>query len=85
MVKPIKGRCLALAEDSVLSFLVGWFGLHSQLKSKAPFTISSYALRTQEWSNLARDGVSRLRKTPPLVSFLVGWLVVGKDHITRDR
>jgi hypothetical protein len=37
-------------------------------------TISSNAFRTQEWSNLARDDVSRLRKTPPLVSFLVGLL-----------
>jgi hypothetical protein len=31
----------------------------------------------QEWSNLARDDVWRLRKTPPLVSFLVGWLSRG--------
>jgi hypothetical protein len=42
---------------------------------KAPFTISSNAFLTQEWSNLARDDVWRLRKTLPLVSFLVGWLV----------
>jgi hypothetical protein len=27
----------------------------------------------QEWFNLARDDVWRLRKTTPLVSFLVGW------------
>jgi hypothetical protein len=27
----------------------------------------------QEWFNLPRD-VLRLRRTPPLVSFLVGWL-----------
>jgi hypothetical protein len=39
---------------------------------KAPFTIYSNALRTQEWSDLTRDDVSRLRKTPPLVSILVG-------------
>jgi hypothetical protein len=38
------------------------------------FTISSNAFRTQEWSNVARDDVSRLRKTPPLVSFF-GWSV----------
>jgi hypothetical protein len=37
--------------------------------------MSSNAFRTQEWSNLARDDASRLRKPPPLVSFLVGWLV----------
>jgi hypothetical protein len=42
---------------------------------KAPFTISSNAFRTQEWLYLARDDVSRLRETPPLVSFYVGWLV----------
>jgi hypothetical protein len=33
---------------------------------------------THEWTNLTRDDVLRLRKTPPLVSFmvgLVGWLV----------
>jgi hypothetical protein len=41
---------------------------------KSPFTISSNAFRTQEWLNLARDDVWRLRKTPPLVNFLVGWL-----------
>jgi hypothetical protein len=41
---------------------------------KAPFTISSNAFRAQKWSNLARDDVWRLRKTPPSVSFLVGWL-----------
>jgi hypothetical protein len=29
----------------------------------------------QEWLDLARDDVSRLRLTPPLVSLLVGWLV----------
>jgi hypothetical protein len=40
---------------------------------KAPFTISSNAFSTQEWSNLARDDVWRLRKTTPLVSFF-GWL-----------
>jgi hypothetical protein len=35
---------------------------------------SSYAFRTQEWFNLARDDVVRLRRTAPLVSFF-GWLV----------
>jgi hypothetical protein len=30
---------------------------------------------TQELSNLAGDDVWRLRNTPPLVSFMVGWLV----------
>jgi hypothetical protein len=29
----------------------------------------------QEWSNLTRDDLWRLRKTPPFVSFLAGWLV----------
>jgi hypothetical protein len=43
---------------------------------KAPFTISSHAFRRQKWSNLARDSVLRLHKTPPLVSFLVCWLLV---------
>jgi hypothetical protein len=41
---------------------------------KATLTISKNAFRTQERSNLARDDVWRFRKTPPLVSFLVGWL-----------
>jgi hypothetical protein len=48
--------------------------------STASFTISSNAFRTQEWSNLARNDVWRMRNTPPLVSFLVGWfgwLLVG--------
>jgi hypothetical protein len=30
--------------------------------------------------NLARDDVWRLRKTPPLVSFLVGWFLVGPAY-----
>jgi hypothetical protein len=29
----------------------------------------------QEWFELARDDVLRLRRAPPLVSFLVAWLV----------
>jgi streptomycin 6-kinase len=33
------------------------------------FTISSNLFRMQEWSNLARDNVSRLRPSLPLVSF----------------
>jgi hypothetical protein len=41
---------------------------------KAPFTNSSHVFLTQEWYNLARDDVLRLRKTPPLVR-LLGWLV----------
>jgi hypothetical protein len=36
------------------------------------FTISSSTFHTQEWSNLARHDVSRLRLTLPLVSILVG-------------
>jgi hypothetical protein len=40
---------------------------------KAASTICSNAFRTQEWSNLEREDVSCLRKTPPLVSFLVAW------------
>jgi hypothetical protein len=40
---------------------------------KAPFTISSFAFRTEKWSNLAMDDVLLLRRTPPLASFLVGW------------
>jgi hypothetical protein len=41
------------------------------------FTLSSYAFRTQEWLNLARDDVLLLRGTPSLVTifgWLVGWL-----------
>jgi hypothetical protein len=32
------------------------------------------AFRTQEWFNLARDNELHLCRTPPLVSFLDGWL-----------
>jgi hypothetical protein len=48
---------------------------------KALFTIPSNAFRTQEWCNLATDDVLRLRKTSPLVTFLVGWLagMAGED------
>jgi hypothetical protein len=49
---------------------------------KAPFTISSNAFRTQEWSDLSRDNVLRLLKTLPLVSFLFGWLL-GKWLVVR--
>jgi hypothetical protein len=45
---------------------------------KAPFTISGHAFHMEELSNLVRDDVSRLWKTLPLGSFLVGWLV-GQD------
>jgi hypothetical protein len=41
---------------------------------KAPFTVSSNGFHTQEWSNLAKDDVSRLLETPSLVSFMVGRL-----------
>jgi hypothetical protein len=37
----------------------------------------------QEWSNLARDDVWRLRKTPPVVSFLIGWLESGLHLFTE--
>jgi hypothetical protein len=44
------------------------------LRRKALFTIFSNAFRTQEWSQIARDDVPRLRLTPALISFF-GWLV----------
>jgi hypothetical protein len=52
--------------------------------------ISSYAFRTQEWFNLARDDVVRQRRTLTLVSFfgwLVFWLVggVGWIRLAPDR
>jgi hypothetical protein len=56
---------------------------------RQPFTNPSNAFRTQEWSNLARDNVSRLRTTPPLVNFLIVWFVVslrkstGMLHVSR--
>jgi hypothetical protein len=34
----------------------------------------------QEWLDLARDDVSRLRLTPPLVSLLVGSLVFTDSY-----
>jgi hypothetical protein len=42
---------------------------------KALFFCSINAFRTQEWFNLATDDVLRLRKTPPLVTILLGWLL----------
>jgi hypothetical protein len=53
----------------------------TQFQFKAPFTISSNAFRTQEWLDLARDDVSRLRLTLPLVKFF-GWLV-GASYMTH--
>jgi hypothetical protein len=44
------------------------------------FTVSSNVFRTQEWPNLARDDVSRLRLTLTLLGFLVGWWLVGLVH-----
>jgi hypothetical protein len=41
---------------------------------KAPFTVCSNVFLAQEWSNLERDDVLRLLKSPPLGTFLVGWL-----------
>jgi hypothetical protein len=53
---------------------------------KAPVIISSYALHTQEWSNLTRDDVFRLGETPPLVNFLVGWFAgFGPVHIHPEN
>jgi hypothetical protein len=39
----------------------------------------------QEWSDLARDSVSRLYLTLPFVSFLVGWLLVAWFITSEDR
>jgi hypothetical protein len=39
--------------------------------------------RTQEWLNIARDDVWRLRRTPPLVSFLVGLVTISHSYVTR--
>jgi hypothetical protein len=47
--------------------------LDTEARGKSLLFKSSYAFRTQEWFNLARDDVVRLRRTPPLV-WLVGWL-----------
>jgi hypothetical protein len=47
---------------------------YPQLHYYRSFSKSSYALRTQEWFNLTRDDVLRLCRTPPVISFLVGWL-----------
>jgi hypothetical protein len=55
---------------------------HRQLQFNSPFTISSNAFRTQGWSNLGRDDVSRLRKTLPKVRTLVCWLVGYPSHWT---
>jgi hypothetical protein len=37
-----------------------------------------------EWLDLARDDVSRLRLTAPLVSLLVGWLVGPASEFRRE-
>jgi hypothetical protein len=47
-------------------------GISLAIVFKALFASSNYVICTQEWSNLARDNVMHLRRTPPLVSFLVG-------------
>jgi hypothetical protein len=39
------------------------------------FSKSTYAFRTQELFDMARDDVLRLCRTPPLLSFLAGWVV----------
>jgi hypothetical protein len=48
--------------------------MSSVIVYKAPFTISSYAFQTPEWSNLAKDNALRLRRTLLLVTFLVGFV-----------
>jgi hypothetical protein len=52
----------------------------------APIIISSNAFLTQQWLDLARDDVSRLRLTPPLVSpfFLVS-LVCRVAYLSQWR
>jgi len=44
----------------------------------APFSNSSYAIRTKKWVNLARHYYVLLLRTPPLVTF---WLV----HLKRIK
>jgi hypothetical protein len=48
---------------------------------KAPFTISSYAFRPQEWSNQARDDVALAQDSA--VSQRFGWLVAKKQLIIK--
>jgi hypothetical protein len=44
------------------------------------FYNSNNAFGTQEWFNLPRYNVLRLRSTTPLVSFLVGWFARLINH-----
>jgi hypothetical protein len=39
----------------------------------AVFANFIHAFHAQEWFNLTRDDVLSLRRTPPLVTFVVGW------------
>jgi hypothetical protein len=48
---------------------------------KAHFTICSNAFRAQEWSNLSRDDVWRLPKSPPLVSLLVAFVAPTSNNM----
>jgi hypothetical protein len=55
---------------------------------KAPFSTSSNAFRTQEWSNTARDDVARLCLTLPLLGFFVALLPtyhISPDNGSRDN
>jgi hypothetical protein len=45
--------------------------------------LSSYVLRAKNWFKLARRDVLRLRRTPPLVSFFVGWLAGCLPHTEK--
>jgi hypothetical protein len=45
------------------------------------FSSSSYMFRMQEWFNLARYDVLGLRRTPPLVSFLVGSFIFNDTFL----
>jgi hypothetical protein len=47
---------------------------------KTPFTVSSYAFRVQEWSDLVRYYVLGLRERQPLVSFLTGSFVAWHTY-----
>jgi hypothetical protein len=47
-----------------------------------PFSSFSSAFHMQEWFHLARNDVLRLRRTPLLVRFLVGWF---KFHKVKER
>jgi hypothetical protein len=79
--QPLAGSCHGLQQDNKPVTV----STPSDTIFMALFSNSSYAFSTQQWIKLARNGILSLRETPPLVIFLVGWLVSCLSFLSHSK